>query len=124
MKRILEFKDYNHLTEDELFEMTNISQKTTGISDVIIWVGPHPKQHGMRIKVSNIPNSFDPSDCFVITIPDFQIIGNINTKLITSEKLQQIKEFITLNIDVISDYSNSKIGTEDLLEKIKKVGKK
>ena len=119
IKNIREFID-NDLY-DELFEMANFTKKTTGIEDVVIWIGPNPPQHGRRIKVSNKPNSFDIYDTFTISIPDLEIIGDVDTKFIKKDKLNQIFEFINNNIEVISEYSDRKISTEELIEKIKKV---
>lgn len=119
MKHIKEFFEYSD--EDMLLEMANITQKTTGIKDVVIWIGPNPPQHGKRIKVCNKPNNFDVYDSFTITIPDLKIIGDINRKFITTDVLEKINKFITINLQVISDYSDRKISTEDLLENIIKV---
>jgi hypothetical protein len=122
MKHIKNIREYiyNDLY-DELFEMANFTKKTTGIEDVVIWIGPNPPQHGRRIKVSNKPNSFDIYDTFTISIPDLEIIGDVDTKFIKKDKLNQIFEFINNNIEVISEYSDRKISTEELIEKIKKV---
>ena len=120
MKHIFEFFEYsNHY--DELLEMANITQKATGIKDVVIWIGPNPPQHGKRIKVSNSPNNFDVSDSFVITIPEYKVIGDVNTKFITSSVFSKIIEFLKVNKNIIDDYSDRKISTEDLLEGIIKV---
>ena len=123
MKRIVEYKNFNTLSEQELLEMSNIGYKVTGIKDVIIWVGPNPNYHWKRIKISNIPNKYSGENCFTLTIPDFEIIGNVNTKLINNEVLEKIKEFVNINYQVISDYSDYKILTDEFIEKIKKVKK-
>jgi hypothetical protein len=122
MKHIKNIREYiDNDLYDELFEMSNFTKKTTGIEDVVIWIGPNPPQHGRRIKVSNKPNSFDIYDTFTISIPDLEIIGEVDTKFIKKDKLNQIFEFINNNIEVISEYSDRKISTEELIEKIKKV---
>jgi hypothetical protein len=122
MKHIKSIREYiDNDLYDELFEMANFTKKTTGIEDVVIWIGPNPPQHGRRIKVSNKPNSFDIYDTFTISIPDLEIIGEVDTKFIKKDKLNQIFEFINNNIEVISEYSDRKISTEELIEKIKKV---
>jgi hypothetical protein len=126
--KIHNFKDYNnmnefvnYLTEDELLEMSNITQETSGIKDVIIWIGPNPPQHGRRIKVSNKPNSFDGNDCFTITIPKFEIIGDVNKKLIDKSVMSEIIEFVKLNMDTIIEYSDRKLSTLELLKTLKMV---
>lgn len=112
---IKEFVEYDNI-DNELLEMANFTKKTTGIDDVVIWLGP-----GNRIKVSNKPNSFDTYDTFTITIPDLEIIGDVNTKFIKQSVLNKIYDFIKSNIQVIEEYSDRKISTEDLIERIKKV---
>jgi hypothetical protein len=129
-KKIIIVKNYiNYLNElvhsslnyNELLELANVTDKTTGIEDVVIWIGPNPPNHGKRIKISNQPNKFDGKDCFTLTIPDFKIIGNINDKFIDTDKLNKIKEFIEINIDIITKYSDYLLSTEDLLSGLKKV---
>jgi hypothetical protein len=119
MKIIKEFVDND--IDNELLEMANFTKKTTGIDDVVIWIGPNPPNHGKQIKVSNKPNSFDPYDTFTITIPDLEIIGDVDKKLIKEHTLSKIYQFIKNNIEVISEYSDRKISTEELIERIKKV---
>ena len=121
MKKLLEFKEWSDLSEDEMFEMANISSKTTGIENVVIWVGANPSRHGRRIKVSNKPNSYNVNDCFVLTIPDYSVIGDINNKFITNKVLDKIKKFIELNMPIINDYSDGIIGTEEFLSLVKPV---
>lgn len=118
MRYIKEFVEYR---DDELFEMANFTKRTTGIDDVVIWIGPNPGSHGKRLKVSNIPNSFDPYETFTITIPELKIVGEINKKFIKDELLDKIFNFVNKNISVISDYSERKISTEDLIERLQKV---
>jgi len=114
-------KNATKITDDELLEMANISPKKTGLKDVYIWVGPNPTYHWKRINVSNIPNKFDKNNCFTITIPEFRIIGDYNSKLITKKTLDDIKKFITLNMQVICDYSDEKISTDELIDNIIKI---
>jgi len=121
MKKIFEYKDFNQLSEQELLEMANVTYKTTGIENVVLWIGPNPEYHGKRIKVSNLPNKFTGTNCFTLTIPNFEIIGNVDEKFITTKVLNKIKEFVNLNLSVISDYSDYLISTEDLLANLKKV---
>jgi hypothetical protein len=120
LNKFNEFVD-NSFSEDELLEMANVTYETTGIKDVVIWIGPNPQSHGKRIKVSNIPNKISSSDCFTITIPKFEIVGNVNNNLIDSVKMDMIKKFITTNIKLIEEYSDYKISTKQLLDGLKPV---
>lgn len=103
----------------ELLEMANIPGDRTGIIDVVIWIGP--SHNGHRIKISNIPNKADINDTFKITIPDYKIIGKVNSNFIDKDKLDNIKKFIKLNKELIIKYSNHEIFTTDLIENIKKI---
>lgn len=122
-KSLNEYKNYNYdsLTEQELLEMANLGQNTTGFKNIIIWIGPNPGYHWKRIKISNIPNKISDKNCFTLTIPDFDIIGEVNTKLITNEKLDQIKKWINLNIAAINEYAEYKITTDEFINKLKKI---
>lgn len=116
LDKYFEFID-NSFSEDELFEMVNVTEETTGIEGIVLWIGPNPKSHGKRVKVSNI----SASDCFTITLPKFEIIGNINNKLIDTIKMDKIKEFLSINMDIIEKYSDYEISTKQLLDGLKPV---
>jgi hypothetical protein len=117
MKRILKINEYNHynnglktpLTDDELMTMSDLSYKLTGIDNVVMWVGPNPHSAQKQIKISNIANIIETDDCFTITIPELTIIGYVNKSFITDDIMNQILEFIKLNLDAIIKYS-SKFG--------------
>lgn len=127
MKKIFEFTEHDYIkyssyiTDDELMEMANISPNKTGIENVYIWIGPNPYSHWKRIKVSNVSWKFKKDDCFTLTIPDFKIIGEVNTKLINNDVLNQIKEFVNLNLKLINDYSDEIITTDELIDNLKKI---
>jgi hypothetical protein len=125
MKKILEYHDYQKniklyttISDEELMEMANISPKKTGIDNVFLWVGPNPVTHGKRIKVSNIPNKFSKDDCFTITIPEYKVVGNVNTKLISNKVLEDIILFIEINKNIIIDFSDEKISTDELIDNL------
>lgn len=121
MKKIFEYNKFNNLSEQELLEMANVTYKTTGIENVVLWIGPNPEYHGRRIKVSNLPNKFTGVNCFTLTIPDFEIIGKVDNTFITSKILNMIKQFVNINYEVICEYSDYLISTEELLSRLKKV---
>ena len=68
--------------------------------------------------MSNIPNSFDGSDCFTITIPEHEIKGEPKIKL---KKLKEIINFIKINEELIISYSNYKLSTKVFLDSLKKI---
>ena len=108
------------IDEIELYEMANLSGQRTGIDNIMIWVGADPKRHALRIKVSNVANRWS-TDNFTITLPELDVIGNVNKALISGNTLQDIKSWIKLNIDVLMDYENSLIDTGDFLTKLVKI---
>jgi hypothetical protein len=124
MKKLIDYKLFEYstsLSEEELMEMSNVTSNETGIENIVLWIGPNPQTHGYRIKVSNIPNKISSESLFVITIPELEIIGNVNKKFITKSKIEKIKEFIIKNMQVIMDYSDYKISTKQLLDNLIKV---
>ena len=104
--KLKEFQKYIKMVkeeeeQDQLYEMANVTSRYHGINDVVIWVGIAPKQHGLRIKVSNIKNRFDPNDNFVVQMPSLyydplQVASWIDMKKILS--------WITLNQQILYDY--------------------
>ena len=117
INKFFEFID-NSLSEDELLEMANVTEQTTGISGVVLWIGPNPNSHGKRIKVSNVPNKISSSDCYTVTIPKLEVIGYVNDKFIDSIKIESIKEFIVKNQKLIEDYSDYKLSTKEFLDSL------
>ena len=125
MKKLKHINEYKNIEienlsmgEQELMEMANLDSEVTGIDNIVIWVGPNPGQHWKRIKVSNAPEKFDGEDCFVLTIPDFEVRGKVNTKLITGKVLDKIKTWVTQNIEAIEKYSEYKIPTNKFISQI------
>ena len=123
INEFLDKSEYQSLDDDELLEMANLWGKHTGLDDIVIWIGSSVRsKHGKRIKVSNINSKIGSSlDCFTITIPELKIIGDVNTKHVTKQKLDKIFDFINLNIDAISDVCDEKIDTVEFILRMKKI---
>ena len=83
---LFEFKD-NSVSDKELLEMANASEKVTGIKNVVLWLGPPPVSHGHRIKVSNIPAYFYKV-ILDYTEPEIKGIGFIIPNQASQEPLQ------------------------------------
>jgi hypothetical protein len=125
MKKFVQINEYydlnsSSLSEQELMGMASLNYKITGINDVIIWIGPNPEHRWKRIKISNIPNKIDDKNLFTLTIPDFKVIGDVNTKLITSKVMNQIKEWVLINLKAIEDYSDRKTTTDEFITELNK----
>lgn len=109
-------------SDDQLFEMANISGRDHGIAGVVIWVGRTNKQHGLRVKVSNIRNRFDVTDNFVIMMPSLDYDPAAVAKWIDYSTMQRIIKWIVINQQLLSDYETGLMDdTREFLDKISKV---
>lgn len=106
----------------DLHEMANIFPKRHGIENVVIWVGMAPKQHGLRVKVSNVPNKMSMADSFVIMMPSLDYDPRQVASWITPKIMNRILDWIKLNQELLSDYETGKLDdTELFLNNISKV---
>lgn len=109
-------------TSDQLFEMARVGSKHHGIENVVIWVGSANQQHGLRIKVSNIPNKMRMEDSFVIMMPSLDYDPSQVADWITPKMMKQILQWITLNQKLLYDYETGEIeDTEYFLNNLSKV---
>ena len=107
---------------DQLYEMANIFPKRHGIDNVVIWVGMAPKQHGLRVKVSNVPDKMSMTDSFVIMMPSLDYDPRQVADWITPKIMNRILDWIKLNQELLSDYETGKLDdTELFLSSISKV---
>jgi hypothetical protein len=107
---------------DQLFEMANVFEKRHGIHNVVIWVGAANKQHGLRIKVSNVPNKMDMADSFVIQIPSLDYDPSQVARWIDSKTMAKILSWIKLNQKLLYDYELGILtDTDEFLDKISKI---
>ena len=107
---------------DQLYEMANVTSRRHGIDNVVIWVGATNKQHGLRIKVSNIPNKMDMNDNFTIMMPSLDYDHKQVASWITSKIMDKIINWIKLNQRLLYDYELGLItDTDDFLNNIIKV---
>ena len=89
---------------DQLYEMANIFSHTHGIENVVIWVGRANKHHGLRVKVSNVPNKMDPENNFVIQMPSLDYDPGQVAAWIAGRKLKMVLQWIVLNQKILYDY--------------------
>lgn len=108
--------------DDVLHEMARIGSKHHGIENVVIWVGSANAKHGLRIKVSNIPNKMRMEDSFVIQMPSLDYDPSQVADWITPKMMQQILQWIVLNQKLLYDYETGEIwDTEYFLNNISKI---
>jgi hypothetical protein len=107
---------------DQLHEMARVGPNRHGIENVVIWVGEASKQHGLRIKVSNIPNKMRMEDSFVIQMPSLDYDPSQVADWITPKTMKKILQWIVLNQKLLYDYENGEIwDTDQFLNNISKV---
>lgn len=117
MQMVIEEEDL-----DQLHEMANISPEDHGIDHIVLWVGKANKRHGLRIKVSNIKDRYDPDSTFVIRMPSLDYDPSQVARWIDTKTLNKIFEWIKLNQKLLSDYENGITwNTREFLNSISKV---
>jgi hypothetical protein len=108
--------------DDVLHEMANLGSHNHGILDVVIWVGKANKQHGIRIKVSNLKNKWSNDDNFVIQLPSLDYDPSQVANWINGNVMKKILEWIVLNQELLYDFEMDKIMyTDQFINKISKV---
>ena len=120
LNRIETVFDRDELAERELLqEMTSFTQKETGIRNHIFVSPKGNTRHAPRIKVAiDPPDSFDPrGETASVMIDGGKVaVGKLPAKL-----LRQVKRFIDLNRDVLLDYWEYRIGTAELVERLRSI---
>src|SRR5437763_10291165 len=105
------------VTEDELFEMTNILPEETGLTRRI-WISVNVRQqhHRPRLKVEPNDNNFYPA---AIDQPVEFLAGRAPGW--TAAEFKDLQKFIELNRPLLVDYWNDRIGTREALNRIRAI---
>ncbi len=116
-------------TDEMLLEMANISQNNTGL-DVIVWVQTINTQstgkHNLpRIKFqNNTSTKIQINELIPISISDNPKIllknNDLNKIKISQAQINVIKQWIIKNKEILIDYWEEKITTDELFQKLKK----
>ena len=132
-------EDQNYETIDELLQtvytdemllyMGNFSQNATGL-DVIVWVQTINTQSNVkhnlpRIKFqNNTSTKVQINELIPISISDNpQILlsnNDLNKIKISQEQINEVKLWIVKNKEILIDYWEEKITTDELFQKLKK----
>lgn len=108
--------------DDVLHEMANLGSHNHGIPGVVIWVGKANKQHGLRVKVSNLKDRWSNDNNFVIQMPSLDYDPGQVARWITPNIMKKILQWIVLNQEVLHDFETDKITfTDQFISKIAKV---
>ena len=95
--------------DDQLFEMANLVSEVHGIPNIVIWVGRAPKQRGLRVKVSNVPNKMDMDNSFVIMMPSLDYDPKQVANWIDQKTIKKILDWIKINQQLLYDYETGLI---------------
>ena len=132
-------EDQNYETIDELLQtvytdemllyMGNFSQNATGL-DVIVWVQTINTQSNVkhnlpRIKFqNNTATKIQPKELIPISIsnnPKILLKNNdLNKIKISQVQINAVKQWIVKNQEILIDYWQEKITTDELFQKLKK----
>ena len=116
-------------TDEMLLEMASVSQNTTGL-DVVIWVQTNNTQstgkHNLpQIKFqNNTATKIQINESIPISISDNPEIllknNDLNKIKISQAQINEIKQWIVNNKEILIDYWKEKITTDELFQKLKK----
>jgi hypothetical protein len=108
-------------SQDLIYEMANLGTDDHGIQNIVIWIGKANKQHGLRVKISNLKNRWS-DDNFVIQMPSLDYDPSQVARWITPDIIKQIMTWVKLNQQILYDFETDKIVyTRDFLNQISKV---
>jgi hypothetical protein len=110
----------DQLAEEELLgEMSSYGKRTTGI-DNTIWISPRGNvRHGPRLKVAiDPPHAIRPGGKDAsISLTD----GSVLAGDVPADLLRQVRQFIDANREVLIDYWNYKLLTDEMEERLRKI---
>ncbi len=109
------------IDEDELFLMSNLSPKRTGLP-FVVWVSPKGgARHDVRIKVSLGPKA-KPNEMVSVTVrPNVEVVEGS----LTSDQLRMLRKWVELNRETLIMFWEGEIEyTEDMLAAVKPVEEK
>lgn len=109
--------------KDALMEMARVGPVSSGIDRIVIWVGQSIGiRHGLRIKVSNVPNKMDPVDNFTIRMPSLDYDPTQVAKWIDRKTMDKILLWIKVNQKLLHDYETGVIeDTMEFMQQIERV---
>ena len=121
IKEILEALDNALQDRFPLNEMSNYRKGKYNLP-VNIWIdGPRNLQHGKRIKFqNNYSDKFDETDLLTMTISDDPKLGKTFKKVKVKQKdIDTIRSWVILNKDILLEYSEGNMASDELSEKLK-----
>ena len=123
-KRLLEeisnFERKSHFRESiQLNELANLREKDTGLP-VIIYASPRQHSTGPRIKVARKAHDFNnDEDNFSVFISENPVVIAGDPKgIVSKEILEKIFNWVKRNLDILLDYWDGVIKTEEFYSRL------
>jgi hypothetical protein len=115
-------ESFEEVGSEDIFEMTNLSPRMTGLP-MSVWVSPRGNaRHDVRIKVNmthgrqmNIDNT-----AIVAVRPSPRVVAGH----LTTDDRRVVAEWTALNADAIIDYWDEKLDTDQFLGRLKRLPQK
>jgi hypothetical protein len=115
-------ESFEAVGSEDIFEMTNLSPRMTGLP-MSVWVSPRGNaRHDVRIKVNmthgrqmNIDNT-----AIVAVRPSPRVVAGH----LTTDDRRVVAEWTALNADAIIDYWDEKLDTDQFLGRLKRFPQK
>jgi hypothetical protein len=115
-------ESFEAVGSEDIFEMTNLSPRMTGLP-MSVWVSPRGNaRHDVRIKVNmthgrqmNIDNT-----AIVAVRPSPRVVAGH----LTTDDRRVVAEWTALNADAIIDYWDEKLDTDQFLGRLKRLPQK
>jgi hypothetical protein len=115
-------ESFEAVGSEDIFEMTNLSPRMTGLP-MSVWVSPRGSaRHDVRIKVNmthgrqmNIDNT-----AIVAVRPSPRVVAGH----LTTDDRRVVTEWTALNADAIIDYWDEKLDTDQFLGRLKRLPQK
>lgn len=109
------------LNENKVYEMANISTKRSGLP-VVVYISGLKSSYGSRIKFMNGHGKVKPEKLLTLTVSDEPKLIPEDSKLEISEKeLQQIKDWVILNKDILLKLYKGQLDEIDAALELKKL---
>ena len=101
--------------ESDLFEMANLSPKTTGLH-FVVWISVQGNaKHDVRVKVSKGLKMIPAELVSVAIRPDVRVVAGE----MSASDLALLTKWVETNREVLIQYWDSEIGTEDAIAALK-----
>jgi hypothetical protein len=104
--------------EDDLFIMSNLHPKRTGLP-FVVWISPRGgAQHDVRVKVSRGPRAM-PGEFINVTVrPTVAVVNGV----LSNHELALLRQWIELNREVLVKFWEGEIEyTEDVLAQLQSI---